>query len=127
MIFPWISRSSHAVIVGILTTQVEELKQERKLLLDRLATLGLGGPIFSIPEQVVVQEEEESEIEADEIQELMSMKHRPTKLSDALTRKAYRDYTRLKTGPSVKWIPDRTAAIKSALDEAEKLGKEQAS
>ena len=31
----------------LVTTQVDELTRERKVLLDRLATLGLGGPLFS--------------------------------------------------------------------------------
>src|SRR5271154_4848608 len=44
---PWISRSSHAEMMGLLTTQLGELKAERQILLDRLATLGLGGPLFS--------------------------------------------------------------------------------
>ena len=33
--------------MGLLTTQVDELTHERRVLLDRLATLGLGGPLFS--------------------------------------------------------------------------------
>ena len=47
MRLPWISRSSHQEMMGLVTTQVDELIRERKVLLDRLATLGLGGPLFS--------------------------------------------------------------------------------
>ena len=33
--------------MALVTTQVGELTHERRVLLDRLATLGLGGPLFS--------------------------------------------------------------------------------
>ena len=49
MRLPWISRSSHEEMMALVTTQVDELTRERKVLLDRLATLGLGGPLFSSP------------------------------------------------------------------------------
>ena len=49
MRLPWISRSSHAEMMALVTTQVDALIHERKVLLDRLATLGLGGPLFSSP------------------------------------------------------------------------------
>ena len=35
--------------MALVTTQVDALIHERKVLLDRLATLGLGGPLFSSP------------------------------------------------------------------------------
>ena len=35
--------------MALVTTQVDALIQERKVLLDRLATLGLGGPLFNSP------------------------------------------------------------------------------
>jgi hypothetical protein len=56
---------------------------------------------------------------------LMKSRRRPSKLADALTRKAYRDYNRVQTGASVKWIP-KVEAITAALDEAEASGKKQA-
>ena len=49
MRLPWISRSSHEEMMALVTTQVDALIQERKVLLDRLATLGLGGPLFNSP------------------------------------------------------------------------------
>ena len=59
---------------------------------------------------------------AEELEKLMTSRRRPSKLADALTRKAYRDYNRVQTGAHVKWVPNITAA----LDEAEALGKKQA-
>jgi hypothetical protein len=118
MRWPWISRSAHDAIVTLLTTQVDVLTQERRLLLDRLAALGLGGPLFSVPAaEDSVEEEAATDPEADEIQRLKKSRRRPSKLADALTRKAYRDYNRIQTGPSVQWIA-------KALDEAEAAGKE---
>ena len=35
--------------MALVTTQVDELTRERRVLLDRLATLGLGGPLFNSP------------------------------------------------------------------------------
>ncbi len=33
--------------MALVTTQVDALTHERRVLLDRLATLGLGGPLFN--------------------------------------------------------------------------------
>jgi hypothetical protein len=114
-------------MMDLMTTQVHELSQERKLLLDRLATLGLGGPLFSSPSRSESSEETAEPIdpEADEMEKLMQLRRRPSKLADALTRKAYRDYNRAQAGPSVKWIP-KVDTMTAALDEAEALGKKQA-
>ena len=84
-----------------------------EVLLDRLATLGLGGPLFSSPVRPDSSEstganttEEPIDPEAEEIEKLLnSWRRRPSKLADALTRKAHRDYNRAQAGPSVKWIP----------------------
>ncbi|MGA3223512.1 MAG: hypothetical protein ABSC65_07100 [Acidobacteriaceae bacterium] len=105
-----------------MTSQLRDLKAERQILLDRLATLGLGGPLFSLPSSAQSSEniaEEPIDPEAEEIEKLMKSRRRPSKLADALTRKAYRDYNRVQTGAHVKWVPNITAA----LDEAEALGK----
>jgi hypothetical protein len=128
MRLPWISRFLHEEMMGLVTTQVRELVQERKVLLDRLATLGLGGPLFNSPPSADSSEstvEETPDPEAEEIEKLMKSRRRPSKLADALTRKAYRDYNRVQTGASVKWIP-KVEAITAALDEAEASGKKQA-
>jgi len=128
MRLPWISRSLHEEMMDLVTTQVAELAQERKVLLDRLATLGLGGPLFNSPPSADSSEstaDETPDPEAEEIEKLMKSRRRPSKLADALTRKAYRDYNRVQTGASVKWIP-KVEAITAALDEAEASGKKQA-
>jgi hypothetical protein len=122
MRLPWISRSSHLEMMDLVTSQLRDLKAERQILLDRLATLGLGGPLFSLPSSAQSSEniaEELIDPEAEEIEKLMKSRRRPSKLADALTRKAYRDYNRVQTGAHVKWVPNITAA----LDEAEALGK----
>ena len=126
MRLPWISRSSHQEMMALLTSQVGELTQERRVLLDRLATLGLGGPLFS---SASLDESSENadpvDPEAEEMENLLQSRRRPLKLADALTRKAYRDYHRVQTGANVKWIP-KVEAVTAALDEAEALGKKQA-
>jgi hypothetical protein len=107
-------------MMGLLTTQLGELKAERQILLDWLATLGLGGPLFSSISSDDSSETEESiDPEAEELEKLMTSRRRPSKLADALTRKAYRDYNRVQSGASVKWVA-------KALDEAEASGKSQA-
>ena len=109
-------------MMGLVTSQLADLKVERQILLDRLATLGLGGPLFSSPSLADSSEntaDEPIDPEAEEIEKLMKSRRRPSKLADALTRKAYRDYNRVQTGAHVKWVPNITAA----LDEAEALGK----
>ena len=55
----------------------------------------------------------------------MNLRRRPSKLADALTRKAYRDYNKVQAGPSVKWIA-KVDSMTAALDEAEASGKKQA-
>jgi hypothetical protein len=124
-------------MMRLMTTQVDELVHERRVLLDRLATLGLGGPLFSSPSwsdssEETAEEAEAIDSEADEMEKLMQLRRRPSKLADALTRKAYRDYHRAQAGPSVKWIPKVEAqaskldTMTAALDEAEAFGKKQA-
>jgi hypothetical protein len=124
--FPWISLRSHNAIVVLLSTQVGELKDERRLLLDRLATLGLGGPIFRVPEPESSETNDPPELadpEGEMIEELMRFRRRPAKLADALTRKAFREYSKRGTGPKVAWVPAATEKINAALDEAEEQGK----
>jgi hypothetical protein len=126
MRLPWISRSSHAEMMALVTTQVDGLLHERKVLLDRLATLGLGGPLFSSPPSpdASANEAEPIDPDAEEMEKLMNLRRRPSKLADALTRKAYRDYNKVQAGPSVQWIAKVDPM--SALDEAEASGKKQA-
>lgn len=127
MKLPWISRASHAEMMGLLTAQVSALTLERTVLLDRLATLGLGGPLFSsiVPTETETEATDEIDAEAEELEKLMSLRRRPSKLADALTRKAYRDYNKVQAGPRVQWVP-KADSIAAALDQAEAAGKKQA-
>jgi hypothetical protein len=122
MTIPWITRSSHLEVVTLLTSQLGELKAERTILLDRLATLGLGGPLFQ-PLASLADEPDETSLEAQELQILRNLRRRPSKLATALSRKAHRDQAQA-SGPSVKWIP--RVDVHTALDEAEAAGKTQA-
>jgi hypothetical protein len=127
MRLPWISRSSHQEMMALVTTQVSELTNERRVLLDRLATLGLGGPLFSSASSEGSSESADPvDPEAEEIESLLHARRRPSKLADALTRKAYRDYHRVQTGANVRWIP-KIETVTAALDEAEALGKRNTS
>ena len=113
--------------MALVTTQVSELTNERRVLLDRLATLGLGGPLFSSASSDDSSETADPvDPEAEEIESLMQSRRRPSKFADALTRKAYRDYHRVQTGANVKWIP-KVETVIAALDEAEALGKKNSS
>jgi hypothetical protein len=110
-------------MMALLTAQVEVLTHERRVLLDRLATLGLGGPLFNLASSDDSSETADPiDPEAEEMESLMQSRRRPSKLADALTRKAYRDHHRVQTGANVKWIP-KAEAVTAALDEAEALGK----
>ncbi len=113
--------------MALVTTQVDELTRERKVLLDRLATLGLGGPLFNSPSwpDSSGNEAEAIDPDAEEMEKLMNLRRRPSKLAEALTRKAYRDYNKVQAGPSVKWIA-KADTMTAALDEAEASGKKQA-
>lgn len=109
--------------MALLTAQVDVLTHERRVLLDRLATLGLGGPLFSsVSSDDSSETADPVDAEAEEIESLLHARRRPSKLADALTRKAYRDYRRMQTGANVKWIP-KAESVTAALDEAEVLGK----
>jgi hypothetical protein len=114
-------------MMALVTTQVDELTRERRVLLDRLATLGLGGPLFNSPSwpDSSGSESEAIDPDAEEMEKLMNLRRRPSKLAEALTRKAYRDYNKVQAGPSVKWIA-KADTITAALDEAEASGKKQA-
>jgi hypothetical protein len=114
-------------MMALVTTQVDTLIHERKVLLDRLATLGLGGPLFSSrawPDSSG-SEAEAIDPDAEEMEKLMTLRRRPSKLAEALTRKAYRDYNKVQAGPKVKWIA-KADTMTAALDEAEASGKKQA-
>jgi hypothetical protein len=129
MRFPLISRSSHEEAMQLLTSQVSDLKHEREILLDRLGTIGLGGPLFNGASQPdsspsTAQEADQTEEEI-ELAHIRSLQRTPSKLAAYMTRKAHRDAQRMYNGPSVARIPD-LSRINEALDQAEELGKKQA-
>lgn len=88
------------MIVDLLRAQVVELTRERQQLLERLLGPAEGSEAENAPE-------------LDEIAQLMNLRRRPSKLADALTRKAHRDQHKAGITPSVMWM----------LDEAEASGK----
>jgi hypothetical protein len=130
MRWPWfISIYSLESIVNPLLLQLSELKEERKVLLDRLGTIGLGGPLFSLPSQqdssanMVTEAESIEDAEAAELAHIQSLRRTPSKMAAYLTRKAYRDANTINRGPSVARIPDMSK-INDALDQAEAVGKQ---
>lgn len=123
-----ISIYSHEMIVNQLTSQVSDLKRERELLLDRLATIGLGGPLFNLPQQ---QDSSASTAEGggsisaeeEEAAYMRGLMRTPSKYADYVTRKAFRDANRVER-PSVARIPD--ARMTAMITQAENEGKKQA-
>jgi len=105
------------------------LTHERRVLLDRLATLGLGGPLFSLASS---DDSRRRSIPVDpgaeEIEDLAAFRgRRPSKLADALTARPYRDLSpRCRPEPVLKWIP-KVESVTAALDEAEAPGKKSSS
>lgn len=122
----FISTYSHEQIVNALTSQVSDLKREREILLDRLGTIGLGGPLFSLPSQPDslpnTEAEEELTEQAAELAHLRSLRRTPSKMAAYYTQKAFKDAQRMYNGPSVARIPDMSK-INEALDQAEEMGK----
>jgi hypothetical protein len=110
-------------MMALVITQLDALTHERRILLDRLATLGLGGPLFnSVSSEDSSETADPVDPEVEERENLLHSRRRPSKLADALTRKAYRDHRRIQTGANVKWIP-KVEAVTAALDEAEASAK----
>lgn len=131
MKMPWTSRSAHREIVAFLTREVGELRAERRLLLDRLAVLGFGGPLYSesadpATDPSALGEEEVAEDSDEALDEMLRLRRRPAKLADALTRRLRRAESNQIPGPRVAWIPEGDA-ITAALDHAEELGRRRAS
>ena len=67
-------------MMALVTTQVGELTRERKVLLDRLATLGLGGPLFSSASLDDSSESRRDPVdpEVEELESLMKSRRRPS-------------------------------------------------
>ncbi|HEY4045567.1 MAG TPA: hypothetical protein VGM27_01770 [Acidobacteriaceae bacterium] len=126
MRLPWISRHSHNEMMGLVKAQLSELAEERRRLLDRLASIGLGGPLYVVTEEAIHEEpsvtEEATDPEQVFMEQIMRLRHRPAKLADTLTRRANREHSKRGAGPKIAWVP-QTEKINAALDEAEALGR----
>lgn len=130
MNMPWMSRSAHQEITAFLTQEVGNLRAERRLLLDRLAVLGLGAPLYSEATEPAVdsfplREEEVAEDSDGALEEMLRLRRRPAKLADVLTRRLRRAESSQMPGPRVAWIPEGDA-VTAALDHAEELGRRRA-
>lgn len=130
MRWPWISRASHDELIQLLTSQLSELKAERIILLDRLALLGLGGTLFNSPSSPTsLPDTEPAEALIDpreEVDRILAMRRRPSKMARAIGQFAAKEYNKLKTGPQIKWVPNGAAEVMADLDAAEQEGKRQA-
>ena len=129
MRFFWISRWSHLEMVGVLKDQIAELSEERRVLLDRLATLGLGGPLFASTGAVeaapAADTGSDMEETASELEQLSRLRRRPSQLAEALTRKAHRDTYKSQAPNRVSRVAANEAV--AALDQAlEAAGKSKA-
>jgi hypothetical protein len=125
MRWPWISRSSHEETVKLLQEQIAEMRAERKILYDRLAAMGLGGPLFHIPASPEEEPEPEELVDPQaEINEILANSRRPNLMAQMIRRRAMKEAQ--KRGPSVKWIPRGAESVMSQLDEIEAEGKKQA-
>jgi hypothetical protein len=127
MRWPWIARTSHDETVKLLQEQIAEMRAERKVIYDRLALLGLGGPLFHLPtpEEVKAEQEEENEKEEAAAQELARLKAmRPSQRAAFITRKNQRDFRSIGRAAAA-WVPPTPEAAKVAMeiDQAEKLGE----
>jgi hypothetical protein len=126
MRIPWISRHSHNEMMSLVRAQLTELADERRRLLDRLASIGLGGPLYAVPEEAIHEEisvtEEAADPEQAFMEQIMRLRHRPAKLADTLTRRGNREHGKRGAGPKTAWVPS-IEKMNAALDEAEALGR----
>lgn len=130
MRWPWvISIYSHEMIVNALTSQLAEIKAERSILLDRLATIGLGGPLFSLPtsqdSSPSTEPEEELTDPQEEIDRIMAMSKRPTTMVKAIRRLAIEEIKKRAMGPDVAWIPRQAEAVTAKLDAVEAAARKK--
>ena len=115
----------HEALVAQLQAEAVELKEERKLLWDRLGAIGLGGPLFHIPPPEVQAAAQEEDAQAAELAYIQSLSRTPSKLAAYYTKKAFRDAQSRFEPPSVARLPD-LSKINERLDNAEAEGKKQA-
>lgn len=129
MKWPFVSRAAYE----LLAADVAELKAERRILLDRLAMLGLGGPLYAEPLATSATEDEtdtslsgEASTEEDVLNELLRLRRRPAKLAEALTRSLRRTQETRPASSRIAWIAEGDP-VDAALDRAEELGRKTAS
>lgn len=122
---PWISRSTHAEMISRLENECFELKKERIVLLDRLALIGLGSPLYSAPagddqKELNATEPVTADPDHELVEQLMRLRRRPAKLADQLTRE-YRD----RRAPARRLGATPTShGVAASLAQAESLGRE---
>lgn len=114
-----------------LTSQLSEVKAERSILLDRLATIGLGGPLFNLPtsQDSSLSTEPEEELTEDEQEKNYIRSLRPSQRAHYIELKARRDRNKINRGPDIAYIapdPVQVASVTAALDQAEQVGKRSA-
>jgi hypothetical protein len=114
-------------MVQQLNCTISDLKQ----VVDRLATTGLGYPLFSSPlspASLPDTEVEEESISEEEMEQayIRNLQRTPSKLARYLELKAKRDRYKVNRGPSVARVPaepQEVAAVTAALDQAEEAGR----
>lgn len=126
--WPWISRAMALRAMSRLEEECSELKEERRTLLDRLAVIGFGGPLYSFnadqePSQEDVAEAVTSDPDRELLDQLIRLRRRPAKLADQLTRQ-YRDARKRVQRPAAAWAPSYEGEVDADLNAAEALGKE---
>lgn len=132
MMLPWVARSAHRELMALLREEIGELKAERRLLLDRLAVLGLGGALYAAESSETAETAATQEADAEVVsetqdfaEELLRLRRRPAKLADALTRNMRRTQSHQHPGPRIAWIPEGDP-VQAALDRAEEMGRRSA-
>jgi hypothetical protein len=120
----FISMSLHESIVNPLLSRLSGLEEERKLLLDRLLTIGGIGTLYTSPVQSDSSPNTESAEEPIDAEAAIvrSLSRKPSQLAAYYTKKAFMDANRRFDRPSVARIPDMSK-INEALDIAEAAGK----
>lgn len=141
MKLPFVSRFMHEQVTRMLEVRIAELDQERKLLFDRLAQVGLGGPLFSPmpatvatpPPSVKAAEDPEPERTEEQMEHirLLSLRNRPSDMAAALTqiaRKRWRKQMHQDArGSHIARVQLKPEEIDEHIDRAIERGKALAS
>lgn len=128
MRFPFVTRAHHEEVVALLRDRLAEIELERRAYLDRLASVGLGGPLFSVPPpepEVSAPQAAEAPEAIDEDYLIRAYRTRPSHMAAAVTRMLRRrksqDAMKVARGKHIR------TAIDDELDAAEEAGRRQAS